>query len=101
MLSIQNKDYNVSHSLANMVPQIANKNTTKLSMCFRSCSLVMLCLDAGNSNSTDSTSEDTGFSKAELTHFRYKQGFERDSETLASKDQAAPPSPPAAPPHGN
>jgi hypothetical protein len=35
----------------------------------------MLCLDAGNSNNTDSTAEDTGFSKAELTHFRYKQGF--------------------------
>jgi hypothetical protein len=55
-----------------MVPQIAKKNITKLSVYFRSCSLVMLCLDAGNSNSTDSTSEDTGFSKAELTHFRYK-----------------------------
>ena len=76
-----------------MVPQIAKKNITKLSVYFRSCSLVMLCLDAGNSNSTDSTSEDTGFSKAELTHFRYKQGskgFRRDSETLDSKDQAAP-----------
>ncbi len=50
----------------------------------------MLCLDAGNSNNMDSTAEDTGISKAELTHFRYKQGFERGRETLANKDQEAP-----------
>ncbi len=90
MLYVRNKDYNVSHSLANTVQKIAKRNITKLSLYFRTCSLVMLCLDAGNSNNMDSTSEDTGFSKAELTHFRYKQGFGRDRETLASKDQAAP-----------
>ncbi len=72
-----------------MVPHIASRDIIKLYMFFRSCGLVMLRLDA-ISSSADSTSEDTGFSKAKLTHFRYKQGFERDSKTLASKDQQAP-----------
>ncbi len=93
MISLRNKDYNSTPSLANMLPNTTTKNILKRCMCFRTCGLVLLCLDAGNSYSTTSTTEDTGFSKAELTHFRYKQGskgFRRDSETLDSKDQAAP-----------
>ncbi len=90
MLYIRNKDHTASPSLANTVQKTTKKNITKLSLYFRTCSLAMLCLDAGNGNNTDSTAEDTGFSKAELTHFRYKQGFERGRETLAGKDQEAP-----------
>jgi len=54
---------------------------------------VLLCLVAGNSYSTSSTAKTTGFSKAEITLFRYKQGsrnLRRDSESLYSQDQAAP-----------
>jgi len=54
---------------------------------------VLLCLVAGNSYSTSSTAKVTGFSKAEITLFRYKQGsrnLRRDSESLYSQDQAAP-----------
>ncbi len=93
MFSLRNKDYNSTPSLANMLPYTTTKNIIKWCMCFRSCGIVLLCLDAGNSNSTSNIAEDTGFSKAELTHFRYKQGskgLRRDSETLDSKDQAAP-----------
>ncbi len=76
-----------------MLPYATKKNAIKWCICFRTCGIVFLCLDASNSYSTSSTAEDTGFSKAELTLFRYKQGSRdsrRDSETLYSKDLAAP-----------
>ena len=82
-----------------MLLYITTKNGINWCICSRTCGIVLLCLVAGNSYSTSSTAEDTGFSKAELTLFRYKQGsrnLRRDSESLYSQDQAAP-SPQAAP----
>jgi hypothetical protein len=76
-----------------MLLYTTTKNAIKWCIFSRTCGIVLLCLVAGNSYSTSSTAEDTGFSKAELTLFRYKQGSSdsrRDSESLYSKDQAAP-----------
>ena len=76
-----------------MLLYTTTKNAINWCICSRTCGIVLLCLVAGNSYSTSSTAEDTGFSKAELTLFRYKQGsrdLRRDSESLYSKDQAAP-----------
>ncbi len=91
MISIRNKDYNVSHTLANLVSHITSRNILKLYMYSRLCGLAMLCLELdARSSSADHTTEDTGFSKAEYNYFRNKQGIEPGSRPPARKDQPAP-----------
>ncbi len=93
MISLRNKDSNSTPSLDNMLPYTTAKKAINWCICSRTCGIVLLCLTVGNSYSTSSIAKATGFSKAELTLFRYKQGSRdptRDSESLYSKDQAAP-----------
>jgi hypothetical protein len=60
-------------------------------MYFRSCGIVMLSLetDAGIIRAGHNAG-DTGYSKADITLFRYKQGFVPESRPLEKKDRPTP-----------
>ncbi len=91
VFSIRNKDHNLSYALDNLTTYIVNRNSLKLCMYSRSCDTVMLNLVLdGSINRADHNTGDTGFSKADLNSFRYKQGFEPGSRPLMRKAQPTP-----------